>query len=227
MGELSTLGDVESAVAAAVTLKNAAALQVAAQCTDKRARKAAGAGLHRLRSAGVVIPVVAPVPQAFSLGKEETDELLRASMSVPDENGDIEVILTIANEVGSAALGAALGGRSGLRDMKISWVPRSGVREVWRAADRNRAAEVPFVAALHFVAPFGPTHEEWGHFVKLLPVGLLQSAQFLDPLARRLAGQPAEPATVARWMPNPDLLDQAALVNALRPLREAVVSPLY
>lgn len=226
-GELSQLGDVEAAVAAAVLLNNVSALQIAAQSPDKRARRAAAVGVHRLRSAGVAIPVAAVAPRAFSLERETVDELLRAFMSVPDENGDIEVILTIANELGSAAVGAVLGGPTGLRDLKISWVARSGVREVWRAAERNRAAEVPFVTALHFAAPYGPTHDEWGHFVKLLPPGLLQSAQFLDPLARRLPGQTLEPAAVVRWMPNPDLLDEAALGRALGPLREAVVSPLH
>ena len=56
VGELAGLANVDVAVAAAVALRNVAALQAAAERGPKVTRKAAAAGLHRLRSAGVSIP---------------------------------------------------------------------------------------------------------------------------------------------------------------------------
>ncbi len=217
-GDLATLPNVDAAVAAAVALRNIAALQGASTSTSKVARKAASAGLHRLKSAGVVVVDKVEPPRAYTLQKEDIEPLLAGFMSVPDENGDIEVILTVANERGSAIAGFVLGGWSGLREMRVTTVSRSAVREVWRTLGRNRAAEVPFHAALHYVQPFGAGHADWPHFVRLLPPGVVQSAQLLDPLAHRLSGQPPEPGSITRWMPNPDLLDEDVLETALEPL---------
>ncbi len=227
VGELAGLANVDVAVAAAVALRNVAALQAAAERGPKVTRKAAAAGLHRLRSAGVSIPSAPAEARAFTLEKEHVEVMMRAYVGVPDDNGDLEVMLTIANEQGSCVVGVVLGGRSSLRDVQISFVNRSGIREVWKAAEKYRRAEVPFVAALHYAERFASHHEDWRHFVRLLPEGLIASARLLDPVGRRLEGQPAEPASLVRWMPNPDLLEEKPLSQALMPLMEAVASPLY
>lgn len=226
-GELAGLPNVEVAVSAAVALRNAAVLQAASERGPKVIRKAAAAGLHKLRSAGVAIPTAPIEARAFTLEKEQVDVMMRAYVGVPDDNGDLEVMLTLANEQGSGVVGVVLGGRTGCRDVQISFVNRSGVREVWKAAEKYRRAEVPFVAALHYVDRYASHHEDWRHFAKLLPDGLIASARLLDPVGRRLEGQPAEPVNLVRWMPNPDLLEDKPLSQALRPLIETVGSPLY
>lgn len=226
-GELAGLPNTEVAVAAAVALRNVAALQAAADSGPKAVRKVAAAGLHKLRSAGVAVPAPVVEPRAFTLEKEHLDVILRGFVGVPDDNGDLEVMLAVANEQGSAVMGVVLGGRSGTRDTQISFVDRAGVREVLKATVRYRRAEVPFAAALHYAERFGQGHVDWRHFVNLVPEGLLASARLLDPVGRRLEGQPAEPVNLVRWMPNPDLLEEAPLSQALHPLIEAVGSPLY
>lgn len=227
VGALAALPDIELAVAAAVAMKNAARLAAAVEQGDRAARKAAAAGLHRLRSAGVAVPAAPVQPRAFTLDREELDTLLRAFVGVPDDNGDLEVLLTVSTEAGSAAMGIVLGGRSGVRDVKITSLARSAVREVWKSAERYRRAEAPFPAALHYAERFGSEHPEWRHFLKLLPAGTLEAARAQDPLATRLPGQPSEPDTLARWMPNPDLLDEAPLNAALPKVMAIVASSAY
>lgn len=227
VGTLAALPDIDLAVAAAVAMKNAPLLLAAVEQGDRAARKAAAAGLHRLRSAGVAIPTAPVQPRSFSLDREELGTLLRAYVGVPDDNGDLEVLLTVSTDAGSAAMGVVLGGRSGVRDVKITVLSRSSVREVWKTAERYRRAEAPFTAALHYAERFGADHPEWRHFLKLLPAGLLEQSRAQGPLSTRLPGQPAEPETLSRWMPNPDLLDEAPLNRALPQVMEIVASPAY
>ena len=227
VGVLSALADVDLAVAAAVALKKPALLLAAQDHGDKASRKAAASGLHKLRSAGVDVPAPVVVARAFSLEKEEVEVLLRAYVGVPDDNGDLEVLLTAATAEGSAAMGLVLGGRTGVRDVKVSFINRSAIRDVWRSAERFRRAEVPFSAGLHYAEAFGAEHPDWRHFVKLLPAELLESARTLDPLATRLPGQPDEPPTLTRWMPNPDLLEERALNRAMPLVMNAVGSEAH
>ena len=225
VGTLQLCGDPEAAVAAAVALRNVAALQAASGLGAKALRKLASAGLHRLRAAGVIVPEAAP--RSFQLAKEELETVIRAFVGVPDPEGDMEILLIVATDLGTGVAGLVLGGFSGVRDRKLVSMDRAGVRDVLRTVDRHGRAEVPFASALALALPHLGAEPGWGRFVALLPPGLLQSAQILDPLARRLPDQPAEPAGLSAWAPHPDLLEEAPLHAAIGPLIGILESPLF
>jgi hypothetical protein len=180
VGSVASLAHPLAAIEAAGILGNTKALLAVA--APKDLRKAAAAALHKLKSRGIRIEAV--VPQAsFVLGKESVDLPSRAFLSLPEPNGDMEVLLTTSDGTGSCALGVILGA-GGLKEMRHAHLGRGELRDLWKqASGRNELVEIPFITGLHYADRFASSGHDWKHFLEHISPATLQSARILDPLA--------------------------------------------
>lgn len=225
-GALATLADPELAILAAERLGNVSALQ--SVTAPKDLRKSAAAALHRLRSQGVKVEEKV-APAAFTLTAEKVDLPSRAFLSIPDRDGEVELLLTASDQEGSCVLATIVGGPTLVREARHAHLGRGELRTLWReVTDRGLHAELPFVAGLHFaerlLAPTG--NHDWKHFLDHVPAGTLQSARILDPMAKVPEASASEPAT-PKWMVPASLLDLKALQTAAGSLLEAMSSSQY
>lgn len=225
-GDLAQLADPALAIAAAAALGTAAALQ--AVTGPKDLKKAAAKALHQLRSRGVAVTPAA-APTTFSLGKVDTAVSPRAFLSLPDAEGDVELLLVAADDEGICVLGTILGGPDVLREARHAHVNRSGLREVLRSVEaRGMHAELPFTAGLHLadrVYATRPDHA-WHHFLDHVPAATLQSARFLSPDRGLPAGRADEPEP-RPWMPNAGMLEARPLEDAIERMIEITGSAVY
>lgn len=225
-GSVAALPDPMLAVAAAERLGNVAALQ--AVSAPKELRKAAAAALHRLRSRGVEVKE-APAPRSFTLGGEKLDLPSRAFLSLPDSEGDVEVLLTASDDEGHCVLAAIFGGQDLVRECRHAHVNRSELRNLWSTVEARRMhAEVPFVTGLHYADRFLKGHDRhaFDHFLEHVPAGTLNAARILDPLAKLPAPRADEPEA-PRWMVPVGLLNLLALQKEVAKLVEIMTSSLY
>ena len=201
VGELAALPDPDAALAAAVEVGNTAALQAVA--APKALKKAAAAALHKLRSRGVKVEA-AVAPRAFSLGKEQVDIPSRAFLSVPDMEGDVELLMTCTDAEGSCVLGVVCGGAAEVREARHAHMQRGELRDLWRQAEgRQDLREIPFVAGLALAERWvtAPQHAHaWHHFLEHVPPGTLMAARVLDPDGTATPPQPESPDALEGWL---------------------------
>jgi hypothetical protein len=199
VGNVAALPDPHLAIAAATALGNVKALQ--SVTAPKDLKKAAAAGLHKLRSRGVTI--VEPVaPRAFTLGKQEDFLPARAFLSLPDMDGDMELMLTVSDAEGNCALGVILGAGE-VKETRHAHMGRGELRDVWKQAEsRKDLAELPFVAGLHYAdaALANANKHDWKHFLEHVSIATLASARVLDPLLRAPAGIDEGEDPSSRWL---------------------------
>ncbi len=215
-GDLASLPDPHLAIAAAAALGNARALQ--SVTAPKELKKAAAAALHKLKSRGVKIEEAAP-PRAFVLGKTEEALPSRAFISLPDMEGDMELLITTSDAGGNCALGIILGaGRA--KQTQHGHLARGELREVWKqATSRGDLVEIPYVAGLHYAERFlagGEHKHDWTHFLEHVPAATLQSARILDPLASAPPAVDEGEDPNPRWLAPLGVLDNAALTQGIQ-----------
>ncbi len=225
-GDVASLADPELAIAAAEALGNAAALN--GVTAPKPLRKAAAAALHKLRSRGV--KVEAPVAtRSFSLGKEEITIPPRAFLSLPDDDGDMQLLLTCTDDEGSCVFATIIGGPNGVREARHAHVNRGELRDVIRQTEAMKVhAEIPFVAGLHYADRLHAAKHEhgWEHFLEHVAPATLTSSRLLDPLLRLPPARDDEPEPHP-WMPHASLLSSKALAAGVAGISEIVTSELY
>lgn len=191
-GGLEGVGEAlaEAAIEAAVRTQQVALLQ-GLEGGPKALRKAARAGLHRLRSAGVSVPE-ATAGRAFVLGAEVVRSEGQAWMSVDVFRGEAMVLLVWTDAEGSCALLGRLLPTTGLVDLEHAHLSRNAGRGLVRdlQARVGGLTEVPFVEALHLAqdgvsgaaaAGEGELPHEWEHFIQHVPAAVRQQAQATDP----------------------------------------------
>jgi len=166
--------------------------------SKKALKKAARAGLHRLKSTGVT---VAPARQAarFTLGAEAVEHWSTAWLSPPDPEGYAQVFLfwSDAELVGFyLCLG---GGGQGIREDETTLYPstRSRLRKLQKDFSADPVMrEIPFTTGLNlaqaafddYQALTGKAPMDWADFLANVPAGTKTAAQLLNPIA----GFPAE-----------------------------------
>ncbi|MEN9787688.1 MAG: hypothetical protein RLZZ299_2952 [Pseudomonadota bacterium] len=219
-GALASLPDPLAAIEAAGLIGNLAALQAVA--APKDLRKAAALALHKARSRGVMVPVPEARPVVFSLGRETVDVPSRAFLSLPDMDGDVELLLTCTDGEGTCALGVILGGTGDLREARHAHLTRGQLRETWKTAERRSdLAELPFAAGLA-MAMANPTlvrDHAWTHFLEHVATPVLADAKSMD-LAAAQATVPAretdDGASADGWLAPVSLIEPKALEGAVQ-----------
>lgn len=218
-GSLATLPDPLAAIEAAGLVGNLAALQ--AVNAPKDLRKAAALALHKARSRGVMVPAPTTRPVVFSLGREAVDVPSRAFLSLPDMDGDVELLLTCTDGEGTCALGVILGGTGGLREARHAHLTRGQLRDTWKTAERRSdLAELPFAAGLAIAlgTPELVRDHAWTHFLEHVPADVLAAARTMDLDAARVAVPARESddgASADGWLAPVSLLDPGALDAAV------------
>ena len=225
MGDLASLPDPLLAIEAAGELGKVELLQGVSG--PKPWRKAAAAALHRIKSRGVKVTEVV-APRSFALGKESVEVPSRAFLSMPDFDGDVELLLTCTDDEGTCALGLVVGG-SGVKDAGHGHLSRGELRDMWKQVEsRPEMAEVPFTTALHYAdAWLTPVnHRDWKHFLEHVAPATLASARVLDPVARAPAPPAGGEADTRGWMAPFSLLDESALMSAMDEAEGTILSPI-
>ncbi|MDP2312071.1 MAG: hypothetical protein Q8P41_04140 [Pseudomonadota bacterium] len=221
-GNLAALPDPQLAIAAAAALGNTRALQ--SVTAPKELRKAAAAALHKLKSKGVKVED-APAPRAFNLGKADEALPSRAFLSLPDMEGDMELLMTTSDEGGNCALGIILGaGRA--KETRHAHLGRGELRDIWRqATSRGDLVEIPYITGLHYAERFmagGDHKHDWTHFLEHVPAALLQTARALDPLANVPPAVDEGEDPNPRWLAPLGVLDNAALNHGIEAMSAVV-----
>lgn len=223
-GVLSRLPDPKLAIEAAVALKNVNALAVAAeQPLPKELRKAAGAGLHRLKSQGIKPAAVAA--RSVVLGSEVVEGFFGAYLSLPDSSGEFEALLGAAEGAGASWTTVRFGGVDGLERLGHDHTSRSELRRIFREVDgRSDSVKVPFVLGLHLAArvAYG---EEWDHFLAHLPAELRAEAGRLSPLVGAPPARAEDPGLTADAQLFPAEMVDFAVVEAIAAERQAPEAP--
>lgn len=225
-GDLAALPDPELAILAAERLGNAAALQ--GVTNPKPLRKAAAAALHRLRSRGVKVDAPPP-PRAFTLVREEVNIPPRAFLSLPDDDGDMQLLLSVTDQEESCVFATIIGGADRVKEARHAHVNRSELRDIVKQTAGHAAnAEIPFVAGLHYADRLLADRKEhgWKHFLEHVEPATLASARVLDPL-RQLPSPRADEPEPHPWMPHASLLARSALTAGVSDLAEVVTSQLH
>ncbi len=212
VGNVAALPDPLAAITAAGLLGNAKALQAVA--APKELRKAASAALHKLKSKGIKIEEVA-APRAFTLAKEGFDLAPRAFLSLPDLQGDIELLVTTSDPTGNCALGMLLGA-GGVKEMRHAHLGRGDLRDVWKQAQgRAEIAEIPFAVGLHYAERYATTSadhkHDWTHFLEHISAATLAGARALDPMTRVPEAVEEGEDPNPRWLAPLGALDESAL----------------
>lgn len=156
---------------------------------DKEVRKAAGAGVHRLKAAGQSVsePVAAA---AWSLPAEDAVSLPpMARIGPPDHEGYFPFVAMATGATETVLFFGAAGAGQGAMEVEHTHVSRSGRRRVLEDAQRDEnLVEVPFHAALYLLERAfeagGNYPRGWDHLIENLDPGLVSTARLVDPLAR-------------------------------------------
>lgn len=224
-GDVAKLPDPTLAIVAAEKLGNVAALQ--GVTGPKELRKAASAALHRIRSRGVKVQEKVQ-PRAVGLGRETVDLASRGFLSLPDPEGDIELLLTASDEEGNCVLGLLLGPDGKVRESNHAHLGRGELRDLWKKAEGRRdIAEIPFTTALHYADLWlGAAHHDMKHFAEHVAPATLASARLMDPLARAPTGADEDDVDLGEWNAPIGLLDEAALMKGVEELVEVLGSPI-
>lgn len=182
-----------SAVQAAVLKRDIERLQALEAEGDKALRKAARAGLHKLRSAGVEV-VERREATRFSLGTEEVAHWSTAWLSPPDPDGYSQVFLIWAD---ADLVGFYLcigGGAQGILEEETGLYPatRSLLRRLQKDLQAEPAMrEIPFTTGLYLAQEAMTRYQEltgnhpmdWADFLANVPEGTRTAAQLLNPIA--------------------------------------------
>lgn len=207
-----------------------------ADAGDKEVRKAAGAGVHRLKAAGQAVaePVAA---QTWSIPVEEAVVLPpMARLGVPDMEGYFPFVAMATGASETVLFFGAAGAGQGALEVEHTHVSRSGRRRVLEDARRDEnLIEVPFHAALHLLEKAfeagGNYPRGWDHLLENLDAGLVSTARLVDPLAR--LGQEIDEDLLAQVVPlleGPSaiflLSDPAVFTGPMEELRAILHSPL-
>lgn len=224
-GDVARLPDPTLAIAAAEKLGNVAALQRVTGPKDLR--KSASAALHRLKSRGVKVEEKVQ-PRAAGLGRETVELASRAFLSLPDPDGDIELLLTASDQEGNCVLGLLLGPDAKVRESNHAHLGRGELRDLWKKAEGRRdISEIPFTTGLHYADLWlGANHRDWKHFAEHVAPATLASARLMDPLARAPTGADEDDASLGEWNAPPGLLDETALAKGVEELVEILASPI-
>jgi hypothetical protein len=180
-----------AAVEAAVKQKNGALL-LELESASKALKKAGRAGLHRLRSAGVVVEEAKRQGTVFTLGRAEEMPPPRAAVTPLSPNGEFQFSLMYTDSEGSCVVIGVGGGDAGVHNIQHGHLSRSSGRGMWKDLLGNRESpliEVPFLSALSLVLPViaehaakkGEAPHEWSHFITHVPADVLAAAQLHEP----------------------------------------------
>lgn len=232
VGDVASLPHPLSAITAAEQLGNIAALQ--AVQGPKELRKAASTALHRLRSRGVEVKE-APRPAAWRIPVEEVSIPCRAFLSVPDREGDMELMLNASDAEGLCLLSLIIGGSELVRESNHSHCGRGELRNLWSEVERRKMhAELPFAAGLHYAERLlaGRRSSDWKHFLAHVAPATLTSARILDPMMNLPAADADEPIA-PNWHVPASLLDAGKLhrgyqrvMKAMRDADEGATVPM-
>ena len=205
---------------------------------DKAVRKAAGAALHRLKSAGVTVARAPSQATAWSPRADlDAPPPPAALIGLPDPNGYFPFILVSYSRGDACASVGLAGAGRGHIDAEHGHLSRSDARTMLSSNQAEQGLRaVPFHVALHFIqrafeeAGVGQPHG-FDHLLESVPEGVKNSARLIDPLE----GQEAEIDSDALHAAEP-LLDPAnglylALpeedaYSAITAIGEAMNSPL-
>lgn len=223
-GNLAALPDPMLAIAAAAELGNTAALQ--SVTAPKDLRKAASAALHKLRSRGVKIEA-AVAPRAFTLGRAEVAVPSRAFLSLPDLEGDLELLLTCTDGEGTCVLGVIIAGDGTVREARHAHMGRGELRDLWKQAEgRADLQELTFTAGLHFADLWLGGHDHnYKHFLEHVPGHVLAVARALEPLTTARAPIDEEDTGLDAWLAPASLLDEAAIASGTARTSDTLASP--
>jgi hypothetical protein len=180
-----------AAVEAAVKQKNGALL-LELESASKALKKAGRAGLHRLRSAGVVVEEAKRPGTVFTLGRAEEMPPPRAALTPISANGDFQFVLMYTDSEGSCVVMGVGGGSETVHSLQHGHLSRSSGRSMWKDLIGNRESplmEVPFLSGLSVVLPVIAAHaaksgeapHEWSHFITHVPPDVLAAAQVHEP----------------------------------------------
>jgi hypothetical protein len=162
------------------------------------------------------LKIEAPVPaRAFHLGKEQVAVQPRAFLSLPDLDGDLELLLTCTDAEGSCVLGTILSGDGKVREARHAHMARGELRDLWKQAEaRDDLQEIAFTAGLHFAdAWLGNQHHDYRHFLEHVPGTLLALARSEDPMRTARAPIDEEDSGLDAWLAPVSLLDTSALTQ--------------
>ncbi len=158
------------------------------EARDKVVRKAAGAAIQRLKSAGAKIE--APLSQrSWTLSAElHAPQPPIAMLGMPGPNGYFPYMFVAFNGSEAVACVGTAGAGQGYQEENHAHLPRSDARSfLHRMREDHGLTEVPFYVALAFVEQAfesgGRRAPGWGHLIENLDTATRLTAQVLDPLA--------------------------------------------
>ncbi|MCB9762326.1 MAG: hypothetical protein H6739_21180 [Alphaproteobacteria bacterium] len=165
---------------------------LALDSAPKALRKAARAGLHRLKAGGVDVRQPARRAASFTLGREQINVPPRAFLTPADLHGYAQFVLGVTDDEGSCVLMGAFGGPEGFREVNHGHVSRSSLRKLIDEVNEQipLMIEVPFDEALHHILPsvdryaqlHGGAPHDWAHFSEHLDAATLDAARLVDPI---------------------------------------------
>jgi hypothetical protein len=157
---------------------------------DKVVRKAAGAALHRMRAAGVVVEEERS-GSTWSMVAEEVElPAPTALLGYPEADGYFPYVLLTWGREGACVSAGLAGAGQGFRGDEHGHLSRSGARRMLDEVRRDHALiEVPFHAGLHLVESAmdqggGRRPHGWDHMMEKLDQAQKDAARLLDPLSR-------------------------------------------
>jgi hypothetical protein len=199
---------------------------LAAQAADDKAvRKAAGAALHKLKSAGVAVGA-ARAPKVAGLAAEAIEvQPPRALLGLPGGNGYFPfVLMSFSGTEAIVCMGIA-GAAQGYLEENHAHLPRAEARNfLYTLRSQKGLVEVPFALGLSVVEralqASGRKLPGWGHLVENIDPFALQMAR-LKAMSARAAGVGADEAVIrsaelSRGIgPITPMLDEADVQGAL------------
>ena len=209
---------------------------------DKAGRKALRRAQHRLRSRGVEVPEVAPVPRVASLPKLD-DELAAALVSTPDPSGAQLVVIVEASPAGGARIfQGAVDLERGVPDFQVFATTRSRARALLRdltgsprigAVPASRESLAALLAAAAAAQAPGralpPAFEEWrSRVARPADAARLPGAEAREALGStsdvslaRIVAEHVAAGEIGPWPPAFDVLREIG-----EKVRQAAESPL-
>lgn len=216
-GDVAKVADPLAAIAAAERLGNVAALQ--SVTAPKPLKKAAAAALHRLRSRGVKVAEKVE-RRVAGLTREVVDVPPRAVLTLPDEEGVVEIVCATTDADGTWVYTAATRGPGHPGYARLDRWGRNETRQTLDAMRRDGGAvELPFVAALDLALRWSPPEtDDRVEFLKHVDPAHLAAAEDVDaaglypPAGKEFSGAP--------WIYPPDVFEPAALDARAEALNE-------
>lgn len=185
-GDLAGLPEDQAlaAIEAAVRLQNPAALTgLASSGASKVLRKAASAGVHKLKSAGVTVDA----GPGRSGGLGEREEIMPATgwLGLPDLDGKSLVVATWSTREEHFVMGAWLYGLEVFKQAFGGAFGRTQLRELWRDLESDEMLQkVPFTTALHVLehaAQKGIESENFRIFLGQVPADTVRASRMMSP----------------------------------------------